>query len=170
MKPIIFFALVILLLSMCAHQTQAQWLLGGNNNVNSSADWLGTGSLALYKSLNIHTNGTQRMTIMGTNTMNPYTDNTGWVGIGNTMPMSMLHLGESNCYSGQECSNGTLAGGWRNWMSRGAFICYSTDNMYIGMKSEGSDGNDAIIAWGDNDGNFNSTQRIRLVRKKWPSG
>jgi hypothetical protein len=90
------------------------------------------------------------MIIRGFNNMNPYTDNTGWAGIGNTMPMSMLHLGETNCYSGQECSNGTLAGGWRNWMSSGAFICYNTDNMYIGMKDEGSDLKDAIIAWGDN--------------------
>src|SRR5690349_12769417 len=82
----------------------------------------------LAQNINFYTNagaGTflnQRVIIRGSNNMNTYTDNTGWVGIGNTMPMSILHIGQSNCYSGQECWPGVLAGGWRPWMSTGLCI------------------------------------------------
>ncbi len=89
------------------------------------------------------------MIIRGNNNIAPFTNNTGYVGIGNDMPMSMLHIGESNCYSGDECSNTTLAGGWRAWMDHGLYICQNTDNMYVGMKNEGIDRDDAVIAWGD---------------------
>lgn len=40
------------------------------------------------QNINFLTANTQRMTIMGFSNMAPFTDNTGYVGIGNNMPMS----------------------------------------------------------------------------------
>jgi len=63
------------------------------------------------------------------------TDN---VGIGTNNPQSMLHIGDG------------LAGGYRPWMIRGTLVSEDTDNVFFGLKNEGSDRKDAVIAWGDN--------------------
>ncbi|MFN5952198.1 MAG: hypothetical protein ACK468_17490 [Dolichospermum sp.] len=40
-------------------------------------------------------------------------------------------------------------GGTRDWMTRGISILSDTDNLFIGLKDEGSNREDAVIAWGD---------------------
>jgi hypothetical protein len=62
-----------------------------------------------------------------------------------TRPLSLLHLGFN---TGAIAPNGT--DGWRNWMDIGTFTSNGTDNIYVGLKSEGNDRADAIINWGDN--------------------
>jgi hypothetical protein len=37
----------------------------------------------------------------------------------------------------------------RDWMKRGMSILWDTDNLFIGLKDEGSNRKDAVIAWGD---------------------
>ena len=87
-----------------------------------------------------------RMTIMGTNNIGGFGgNNTGWVGIGNTAPLSRLHIG-------QKCIPPN--GGWRNWMVEGTFVCDSDDNVFFGEKYEAHDRADAVIVWGDNDGSI----------------
>jgi hypothetical protein len=64
----------------------------------------------------------------------------GKVGIGTTDPQSMLHIGDG------------LAGGYRSWMVRGTLVSENSDNVFFGLKNEGSDRKDTVIAWGDNTG------------------
>ncbi|MBD2268619.1 hypothetical protein H6F62_07525 [Anabaena sp. FACHB-1391] len=40
-------------------------------------------------------------------------------------------------------------GGTRDWMTRGISILSDSDNLFIGLKDEGSNREDAVIAWGD---------------------
>jgi len=64
----------------------------------------------------------------------------GNVGIGTPNPQSMLHIGDG------------LAGGYRSWMVRGTLVSENRDNVFFGLKNEGLDRKDAVIAWGDNTG------------------
>lgn len=41
-------------------------------------------------------------------------------------------------------------GGNRDWMQKGIKINWDSDSLFIGLKDEGSDRKDAVIAWGDN--------------------
>jgi hypothetical protein len=65
----------------------------------------------------------------------------GNVGIGTTDPLSMLHIGDG-LFLG--------TGGYRPWMVRGTQVSWDSDNVFFGLKDEGSDRKDAVIAWGDN--------------------
>ncbi|MGM0479356.1 MAG: tail fiber domain-containing protein [Bacteroidota bacterium] len=65
-----------------------------------------------------------------------------------TRPLSLLHLGYN---TGNALSPGATDG-WRPWMDVGMFVSQGTDNMYFGLKDEGSDRFDAVINWGDNQG------------------
>ena len=60
-----------------------------------------------------------------------------------TRPLSLLHLG----YNTQGATND----GWRNWMDIGMFVSNGSDNVYLGMKDQGSDRQDAVLSWGDNE-------------------
>jgi hypothetical protein len=62
-------------------------------------------------------------------------------------PMSLLHIG-----NGLGRLNGIIGvAGWRSWMSVGTYMGAGDDNMYVGIKNEGTlDRQDAIIDWGDN--------------------
>ena len=59
-----------------------------------------------------------------------------------TRPLSLLHMGFNTTGAGNN--------GWRNWMDIGMFLANSTDIMYMGLKDEGFNKQDAIINWGDN--------------------
>lgn len=65
-----------------------------------------------------------------------------------TKPMSLLHLGYNTGVTPFGSSN--LTDGWRNWMDIGTFTGSGTDNMYVGLKREGTDRFDAVVNWGDN--------------------
>ena len=65
-----------------------------------------------------------------------------------TRPLSLLHLGYN---TGKGASTVGTTDGWRQWMDIGMFVSNGTDNVYIGLKQEGSaDRNDAVLSWGDN--------------------
>jgi len=62
----------------------------------------------------------------------------GNVGIGTNNPLSMLQIGDE------------VGGGYRPWMVRGTLVSQNSDTVFFGLKNEGSDRKDAVIAWGDN--------------------
>jgi hypothetical protein len=65
-------------------------------------------------------------------------------------PLSLLHLGYDPLGA---FGNATV--GWRPWMDVGMFVSSktgvsgNTDNMYFGLKAEGTDRLDAVINWGN---------------------
>jgi hypothetical protein len=65
----------------------------------------------------------------------------GNVGIGTTDPKSMLHIGDG--------LPTPPSGGYRPWMVRGTLVSWDTDNVFFGLKDEGPNRKDAVIAWGD---------------------
>lgn len=72
-----------------------------------------------------------------------------------TGPSSLVHIGTQPTAYG---SNGL-----RKWMNVGYNITHGTDNMYIGIKEEGSsDRQDAVVAWGDNKVTGN-TDNLRFI-------
>jgi hypothetical protein len=62
----------------------------------------------------------------------------GRVGIASTNPTTKLQIGNSP------------AGTYRSWMDYGIIIGNDTDGIFVGVKDEGPDQDDAVIAWGDN--------------------
>lgn len=64
-----------------------------------------------------------------------------------TEPRSLLHLGYN---TGTSLLPGLIVDGWRDWMDVGTFTNIGSDNMYVGMKEEGTDRYDAVVSWGDN--------------------
>ena len=62
-----------------------------------------------------------------------------------TQPVSWLHIGANG-----STGSGGIIGGQRNWMERGIFMGYASDNMFLGFKDESSGRYDAVINWGDN--------------------
>lgn len=77
-------------------------------------------------------------------------------------PMSLLHLG-------YDVGGGLVPGntdGWRPWMDVGTFTAFDSDNMYVGLKAEGNDRQDAVINWGDNQvpgTNPNGPDNLRFI-------
>ncbi|MGB3536363.1 MAG: tail fiber domain-containing protein [Microcoleaceae cyanobacterium] len=74
----------------------------------------------------------------GGNTRVTINDDSGNVGIGTTNPQSLLQIGDG------------LAGGNRPWMTRGIQVAWNTDNVFLGLKDQGNDRKDSVLAWGDN--------------------
>lgn len=64
-----------------------------------------------------------------------------------TAPRSLLHLGYN---TGLNSQTPGAVDGWRPWMDIGTFTTNGTDNIYVGLKNEGTDSHDAVINWGDN--------------------
>lgn len=69
---------------------------------------------------------------------NIYTN--GNVGIQNTAPDTKLQIGSRG------------AGTYRTWMDFGTLYGNDSDGMYVGLKNEGPNRQDAVIAWGDDPG------------------
>jgi len=65
----------------------------------------------------------------------------GNVGIGTNNPLSMLHIGDGLPIPPK--------GGYRRWMVRGTQVSWDSDNVFFGLKDEGQNRKDAVIAWGD---------------------
>ena len=145
-----------------------------NTNVNGTAAIYNQETRALLFSTNANTNsvnvtnGTtlERMRIMSVGT--PTHLSSGGFGVYNpgsiatnisriamshnpsqpvTRPLSLLHLGYN---TGLNSNPAGSTDGWRSWMDIGTFTSNGTDNMYVGLKNEGTDRFDAVVSWGDN--------------------
>lgn len=75
-----------------------------------------------------------------------------------TNPRSLLHLGYNT--SSAPIGGGQVDEGWRDWMDVGTFTNHRSDNMYVGLKNEGSDKSDAVINWGGNQANGSNDLRF----------
>lgn len=75
-----------------------------------------------------------------------------------TTPTALLHIGVN---APTNTSGGK--GGQRDWMKVGTFYCEDTDNMYVGLKSEGSDRKDAVIVWSDNGVGTRGPDNLRFI-------
>lgn len=64
-----------------------------------------------------------------------------------TAPRSLVHIGEP--------LSQLFTDGIRDWMNVGYLSTFESDNMYVGLKQEGTDRQDAVISWGDNQTNLN---------------
>ncbi|NBX79316.1 MAG: hypothetical protein EBQ94_02885 [Flavobacteriales bacterium] len=64
-----------------------------------------------------------------------------------TRPLSLLHLGYNT-------TNYTTLNGWRSWMDVGMFVSNSSDHIYLGLKNEGINRQDAVLSWGDDPNNI----------------
>ncbi|EGJ35415.1 MULTISPECIES: hypothetical protein [Moorena] len=96
-----------------------------NDSWNGARGVIGTES---NHPLTFATNYQHRMTI----------DPNGNVGIGTTNPQSLLQVGDG------------LGGGNRPWMTRGLQVAWDTDHLFLGLKDQGADRKDSVLAWGDN--------------------
>jgi hypothetical protein len=68
---------------------------------------------------------------------------TGNVGIGNSNPLTMLHIGDSFTILTMGC--------WRDWMDIGTYYGMDNDGMYVGLvEAPGPAHHDAVINWGNN--------------------
>lgn len=100
--------------------------------------------------LRFMTNGVERMRIMGNINQNiggnpaiPATNmNPGFVGIGCTNPMALLHVGNNSTFF----ANGNPADGYRNWMINGTLYQFGSDNLYTGFNNQTGE---ATISWGN---------------------
>ena len=145
-----------------------------NVNVNGTAAVYNQENAALLFSTNVNTNSInvtngstqERVRIMSAGT--PTNLAAGGMGIHNpagigtnltrmavshnpaqpvTRPMSLLHLGYN---TGLNSFPPGTDDGWRPWMDIGTFTSNGTDNVYVGLKAEGTDRLDAVVSWGDN--------------------
>lgn len=100
-----------------------------NDQTSSDADWFGANTTTAPNSIND----------------NIFTQ--GSVGIGTANPLATLDV------FGDIAINRTqLGGGARPWMVDGIRVGSSSDNAYFGLKNEGANDADAVIAWGDDSG------------------
>jgi len=107
-----------------------KWVKLLDGNTPSDADWFKAGTTSSATSIND----------------NIYTQ--GKIGIGLTSPVAVLDI------IGDVAINRTeVSGGYRSWMVDGIRIgAGGSDNAYFGMKDEGTNNADAVIAWGDDAG------------------
>ena len=157
MKNKIYSGLIALSINAIAQQNPTgspsvnniNWARGGNSiagvnpNINNIFGTMWNSPVYHY------TSGRNRMTLFdntftGAGTSTPFG---GGLGINLdpnnpiTRPKSLLHIGD----------NGRPNDGSRTWMRVGTFCSIESDNMYVGLKNEGSgDREDAVINWGDN--------------------
>ena len=141
---------------------QRAWFRGGNTNggTATNANIFGT---MWNSSIHTFTDGVFRM-ITNATVAEPNlfptggTINTsGFIGLGTKHPYSPIHIGEDlPAGVGQ-------GGGYRPWMTQGLLTMFESDNLYIGMKDEGSDRSDAVIAWGDNPSGTTGSDNFRFI-------
>lgn len=119
-----------------------------NTNVGAASRFLG---FLNNFTLNFLTDNSNRMRLNGTSTNNYFGFNhdvSGHLGIGldnyfaTNTPLTMLHLEGKN-------TTPFTAGQFRGWMRTGLFTRETSDAMYVGMKPEGFNRADAVVAWSD---------------------
>lgn len=119
---------------------QTNWVKGGNNAIGG-APIFGT-SLAWNSPVYFHTFGQHRATLFNNVGSNGGSGNGAFAINSNpfgpiTAPTSLFNIGESTFF------------GQQPWMRVGMSTGFDNDMAYFGLKNEGADRNDAIIAWGN---------------------
>ena len=141
-------SILILLIAISAIPTAftqvIDWHLGGNNEAalsNAVNQAIGTNT---NFPLRLETTGIQRMHINENNTFYSTVPTDGYIGIGAnpTDVRSRLTITGTN-------NSGFGGNGFRAWMNTGVFNLENSDNMYVGLKNEGYNHSDAVIASGD---------------------
>ena len=78
----------------------------------------------------------------------PFVFDGGKVGIGNNAPLVSLHVGDGN-----------IGNTIRPWMQKGIIVGDTSDGLYLGLKVNGINRADAVLAWGDD-----SDDALRIIR------
>ncbi len=136
--------------------------IGANNSLNSYMFNQENGSLIFNTNFNTSNLGRERMRISHIGATGvPVTSTANFTRIGIsldptdpiTQPRSLLHIGYNTGIPGFATQDGH-----RNWMDVGTMAVRGSDNIYVGLKQEGTnvDRQDAVIAWGDNQTSFNN--------------
>ncbi|MEN9303800.1 MAG: hypothetical protein RL264_2229 [Bacteroidota bacterium] len=73
-----------------------------------------------------------------------------------TRPMSLLHLGYNT-------TSILSTDGWRTWMDVGMYVSNSSDHVYLGLKNEGTNRQDAVVGWGDEQTGTNGPDNLRFI-------
>jgi hypothetical protein len=84
----------------------------------------------------------------------------GYIGVNRRFPLSMVHIDGAPASSNP---NSTFAAGWRPWMRVGVFSQWDSDGIFVGLKDEGPNKKDAVIAWSDDPGSSNGPDYLRFI-------
>jgi hypothetical protein len=128
-------------------------ILSSDRIPNLSSDKITTGTLNVARIPNLSADKITAGTITGNLTI---TGNVGATAVG----IGITDLGTYKLnVKGDQYLSGILAigdapftantGGHREWMTRGIKVFWNSDNLYLGLKDEGENRKDAVIAWGD---------------------
>lgn len=143
MKHLLYTIPIVIIMLFGRNATAQEWLTAGN---------FGTGLVFGSNDnnpLNVRTTGIQRMHINenGTTAGTPSVGTGGYIGIG----ADPTDIRSRLTITGENNTPGFGGNGFRDWMKTGVFNLENSDNMYVGMKEEGINRSDAIVAFGDDD-------------------
>jgi hypothetical protein len=74
-----------------------------------------------------------------------------------SLPRSLIHMGTNVAEIGPSTQ------GWRPWMNTGVYMNEQLDNMYVGLKFEGTQRADAVVAWGANQTVEDGQDNLRFI-------
>ncbi len=118
--------------------------------MRASTTGAGGGDLVFYTQNNF-----ERMRIKGS--QGPQD---GFIGVNRRFPLSMIHI--DGAAPGPN-PNSTFQAGWRIWMRVGVFSQWDSDGLFVGLKDEGVNRKDAVIAWSDDPGSSNGPDYLRFI-------
>jgi len=74
-----------------------------------------------------------------------------------SQPRTLIHMGANVAEIGPSTQ------GWRPWMNTGVYMNEQLDNMYVGLKFEGTQRADAVVAWGANQTVEDGQDNLRFI-------